>query len=179
MIVAKRSQTTTAAVDPKSEAARTMDSLRRVVHALNISTRASERAFGLSAAQLFVLRQLAAKSGQSLSELAARTRTTQSSISEVVARLVRRRLIERQPSKDDRRRAELSLTAAGHAMLAGAPESVQERLLRGFEQLDAESRTALTETLESWLTASGLDDVTPALFFEPPPRAIDPSSPTP
>src|SRR5574338_746802 len=130
MMVSTRSRVPAAAADRESAAARAMDSLRRVVHALNIATRASERAFGLSAAQLFVLRQLAATSGQSLSDLAVRTRTTQSSISEVVARLVRRGLVDRQPSKDDRRRAQLSLTAAGRETLAAAPETVQERLLR-------------------------------------------------
>lgn len=158
-------------VDETAEAARAMDSLRRVVHALNIATRASERAFGVSAAQLFVLRQLAVRSGQSLSDLAARARTTPSSISEVVARLVRRGLIERRPSTDDRRRAELSLTDRGRTTLAKAPETVQERLLLGFDQLDGSSRAALADLLEVWLTASGLDNVAPALFFEPSPRA--------
>jgi DNA-binding MarR family transcriptional regulator len=153
--------------EPPTDAARAMDSLRRVVHALRIATRASERAFGLSAAQLFVLRQLSVTSGQSLSDLAARTRTTQSSISEVVARLVRNGLLSRTPSSNDRRRAVLSLTAAGEALLANAPETVQERLLRGFESLDEGARRTLAKGLESWLTASGLDDVTPTLFFEP------------
>ena len=162
----RQTRTPEAAVDRTSEAARAMDSLRRVVHALRVATRASEGAVGLSAAQLFVLRQLSATSGQSLSELAARTRTTQSSISEVVARLVRRGLIERRPCKDDRRRAELSLTSAGRQTLASAPETVQERLVHGFERLDATSRAALAANLESWLSASGLDDVTPELFFE-------------
>jgi DNA-binding MarR family transcriptional regulator len=143
-----------------------MDSLRRVVHALRIATRASERAFGLSSAQLFVLRQLWAMSGQSLGDLAARTRTTQSSVSEVVARLVRHGLVSRAPSSNDRRRAVLSLTTAGEALLANAPETIQERLLRGFESLDEPARRALADGLESWLTASGLDDIAPALFFE-------------
>jgi len=158
-----------------TDAARAMDSLRRVVHALRIATRASEGAFGLSAAQLFVLRQLSVMSGQSLSDLAARTRTTQSSISEVVARLVRNGLVSRTPSSKDRRRAELSLTAAGEAVLANAPETVQERLLRGFESLDERSRRTLVDDLESWLTASGLDDVAPALFFEPSEGPVKPS----
>jgi hypothetical protein len=86
---------------------------------------------------------------------------------------VRRGLIERQPSKNDRRRAELTLTAEGRAMVATAPETIQERLLRGFDELDATSRATLAEHLESWLTASLLDDVTPALFFEPSPGAGD------
>jgi DNA-binding MarR family transcriptional regulator len=154
-----------------TEAARAMDSLRRVVHAVRIATRASERAFGLTTAQLFVLRQLAATPGQSLSDLAARTRTTQSSISEVVARLVRNGLVNRAPSSIDRRRAMLSLTASGEEILANAPETIQERLLRGFESLDEATRRSLAESFESWLAASGLDDVTPVLFFEPRRRA--------
>jgi len=150
-----------------TDAARAMDSLRRVVHAIRIATRASERAFGLSTAQLFVLRQLSAASGQSLSDLAARTRTTQSSVSEVVARLVRNGLVSRAPSSIDRRRAVLSLTAAGESILANAPETIQERLLRGFASLDEGTRQTLADNFESWLTASGLDDVNPTLFFEP------------
>ena len=150
-----------------TDAARAMDSLRRLVHAVRIATRASEHAFGLSTAQLFVLRQLSATSGQSLSDLARRTRTTQSSISEVVARLVRNGLISRAPSSIDRRRAVLSLTAAGESILANAPETIQEQLLRGFESLDEEKRRSLADDFESWLAASELDEIPPTLFFEP------------
>jgi DNA-binding MarR family transcriptional regulator len=149
-----------------SDASRAMDGLRRVVHALHTATRASERSVGLSGAQLFVLRQLAVVPGQSLRDLAMRTRTTQSSISEVVGRLVRRGLVTREPSKQDRRRAELTLTDTGVAMLARAPETVQERLLRGFDALPPLERKDLAHHLEAWLTASGLDDVAPAFFFE-------------
>ena len=46
-------------VERDRDAARAMDSLRRIVHALRVATRASERSFGVSAAQHFVLRQLA------------------------------------------------------------------------------------------------------------------------
>ena len=151
-----------------TDAARAMDSLRRVVHALRVSTRTSEHEFGLSAAQLFVLRQLSGAPGQSLRDLALRTRTTQSSISEVVARLVQRGFVAREASKQDRRRAVLSLTAAGQAVLGTAPETIQERLLHGFEQLDETSRRALADNLESWLTSSGLGSVEPTLYFERP-----------
>jgi DNA-binding MarR family transcriptional regulator len=149
-----------------TDAARAMDSLRRIVHALRVATRASERAFGLSAAQHFVLRQLSLVSGQSLSDLAARTRTVPSSVSEVVSGLVRRGLISRQASATDRRRAELSLTPAGEAILSRAPETVQERLIAGFAKLGVAERRALADGLESWLGASVLSDVEPVLFFE-------------
>lgn len=156
-------------------AARAMDSLRRIVHALRVATGASERALGLTAAQLFVLRQLAVRSDQSLNDLAMRTHTAPSSVSEVVSRLVRRGLVARRAASTDRRRAELTLTSAGRAMLQHAPESVQERLLAGFGRLaDAEQR-ALAEALEAWLAASGLERVPPTLFFEA--SARDPAGP--
>ena len=62
----------------------------------------------------------------------------------------------------------LNLTTAGETVLANAPETIQERLLRGFESLDEGTRRSLADNFEAWITASGLDDVTPMLFFEPP-----------
>jgi DNA-binding MarR family transcriptional regulator len=156
-------------VDSDAEllAARAMDGLRRIVHALHIGTSASERAIGLSGAQLFVLRQLHTESEQSLGDLARRTRTTPSSVSEVVSRLVKRGLVARESSARDRRRAVLTLTAAGAALVRSAPETVQDRLVAGFGRLDRASQRVLADAIESWLTASGLADVTATFFFEP------------
>src|SRR5688572_17899204 len=81
-----------------TDAGRVMDGIRRIVRELHATTSASERERKVSAAQLFVLRQVALAPGQSLGDLSVRTRTTQSSISEVVTRLVRRGLIERRTS---------------------------------------------------------------------------------
>ena len=157
-----------AAVDGDPYAARAMDSLRRIVHSLRVATRASERSFGLSAAQHFVLRQLALAPGQSLIDLARRTRTTQSSVSEVVSRLVKRELVSRRTSDTDRRRTELSLTPAGDAVLRRSPETVQEKLVAGFAALGETERRRIADGLEAWLAASSLGDVEPILFFEEP-----------
>lgn len=143
-----------------------MDGLRRIVHALRTASHASERSFGLSTAQLFVLRQIALAPGQSMSDLARSTRTTQSSVSEVVGRIVRHGLVDRCPAPSDRRRAELTLTASGAAVLARAPETVQERLLAGFARLSDADQHALADGMQAWLAASGLDAVEPVLFFE-------------
>ena len=148
------------------DAVRAMDSLRRVVHALRVATRTSQESLGVTGAQQFVLRQLSLASGQSLSDLARRTRTTQSSVSEVVSRLVKRGLISRSPSPDDRRRAVLALTPAGAAVLEGARETVQERLIAGFGRLGEAERRALADGLEAWLAASVLSEVEAVFFFE-------------
>src|SRR5690349_10046910 len=73
----------------KSDAARAMDGLRRLVRGLRLGNSATQRATGVSSAQLFVLRRLSRRSGQSLTDLAASTLTTQSSVSEVVSKIGR------------------------------------------------------------------------------------------
>jgi DNA-binding MarR family transcriptional regulator len=144
-----------------------MNSMRRVVQALRTSTRASEATHGVTSAQLFVLRQLQGHPGMSLGEVAVRTRTSQSAVSEVVGRLIANGFVGRSPSTADRRRAELRLTPRGLAVASTAPETIQERLLAGLHDLDDERRRALADAMEAWSSAAGLADVAPTMFFEP------------
>lgn len=148
-------------------ATRTMDGLRRIVHALRVATRASQGTVGLSSAQLFVLRQLHAAPDQSLSDLAYRTRTTPSSVSEVVSRLVRLGYVTRATSDRDRRRAVLALTTTGAALVASAGETIQDQLLAGFGNLDPATQQQLADSLEAWISAAGLAENAAPFFFEP------------
>lgn len=148
-----------------TESIRAMDGLRRVVRALGASARGvSPR--GLSGAQLFVLRQIAAAPSLSLRELAERTLTGQSTVSEVVGRLVERGLVARVASLSDARRAELTLTARGRRAIAGTEATAQERLANGLAALPRAQRIRLADALDAWLIAAGLDDVAPAMFFD-------------
>ena len=97
--------------------ARAVDALRRGVRALRTTGGFAERRMGLSPAQLFVLQELASKPEQSVSELMQRTLTSQSSVSEVVARLVAQRLVSSRRASDDGRRVVLALTPRGRSAL--------------------------------------------------------------
>ncbi|MGH7579755.1 MAG: MarR family winged helix-turn-helix transcriptional regulator [Gemmatimonadales bacterium] len=112
-----------------------LDSIRRIIRVLRLSSGRSERELGLGSAQLFVLQQLAAAPAHSVNELAARTYTHQSSVSVVVRRLVEQGLVARRRSSDDGRRRELSLTAAGRRLVARAPVPAQVRLIEGLGAL--------------------------------------------
>lgn len=148
------------------EALRAMDALRRVVRVLRVSSRAVTRDVGISGAQLFVLRQLALAPGQSVNDLAARTLTRQSTVSEVVGRLVARGLVSRRAAPDDARRAVLSLTTRGQRAVSAAPPTVQGSLVEAFDRLAGDEQQALADGLEAWLAEAGLADVPPTMFFE-------------
>lgn len=150
-----------------SEVARIMDGLRRAVRALRAGNVDAERTLGVSAAQLFVLRQIGGAPGLSVAELAARTHTAQSSVSEVVARLVSDGLVAKAASEQDRRRATMTLTAQGKSVIRRAGRTVQERLIAGLAELPADDRARLADLVDEWLRAAGLDDVPATMFFEP------------
>ena len=154
-----------------------MDVLRRIVHALHSANVRSTGAAGISAGQLFILRCVAAEPGLPLIALAERTRAAQSSVSEVVSRLVAAGLIERRVSRADARRAELHLTEAGARICRDAGETVQERLVRAFDALDPTEQAALASSLERWIRQAGLTDISPTFFFEPSPVLTPRTSP--
>lgn len=149
-----------------------LDDLRRIVRVLRESSRAAEQAIGVSGAQLFVLKALAADDAPlSVNGLAARTRTHQSTVSVVVKRLAARGLVRRAPSAIDARRVELALTPAGRRLIERAPNAAQDRLIEGLELLPRAQRVGLATSLRRLVGAMGLGDEAPAMFFEEPPRS--------
>jgi MarR family transcriptional regulator, lower aerobic nicotinate degradation pathway regulator len=143
-----------------------LDCVRRIVRALRESSRESERKVGISGAQLFVLQQLAAGSARSVSELAERTLTHQSSVSAVVQRLADAGLVARQQSRTDRRRTDLQLTVRGRAVVSTAPPLLQDRLIEAVRQLPAGQRLGLASGLAEVVDRMQLPGGAPPMFFE-------------
>ena len=147
-----------------------MVALRRIVRVLRLADREAEAAVGLSAAQLFVLQTLAETPGRSLAEVAELTLTDQSSVSTVVAKLVAKRLVARKTAANDRRRAELRLTAAGERTARTAPRVPQTRVADVVRAMTPELREALVRGLESLASGIGANEVQPRMLFEDEPK---------
>jgi DNA-binding MarR family transcriptional regulator len=112
------------------------------------------------------MRQIAGAPGLSIGELVARTLSRQSTVSEVVARLVERGLVTRRPGPLDARQTKLRLSARGRRVMKSASPTAQERLAHGLSALPSEQREALADSLEVWLTAAGFAEVPATMFFE-------------
>jgi MarR family transcriptional regulator, lower aerobic nicotinate degradation pathway regulator len=143
-----------------------IDSLRRIVRALRESSRAAEETLGVSGAQLFALQALARAPNLSLSELAARTLTHQSTVSAVVKRLVAQGLVRRRTSASDGRRIELTVTRRGAALLERAPHAAQERLIAGINRLPVRERRVLASALERLVASMAATGGDATMFFE-------------
>ena len=149
-----------------------LNALRRIVRSLRMSSRTAEQRVGLSGAQLFVLQCLARQSPCSVNDLAARTATDQSSVSVVVSRLVARGHVRRTPSKADRRRVELTLSASGRRLLESAPEAAQDRLISALTQLPKAELETLAGSLTKVVELAEASQQAASLFFEEGPSLL-------
>jgi DNA-binding MarR family transcriptional regulator len=147
---------------------RALNSLRRIVRAARGATAAVESRYGVSTAQLYVLQTLAQSPGMSIKDLVARTLTTNSSVSEVVGRLVDSGLVTRETAEDDRRMKVLTLTDGGREIVRHSPRTIQQDLIDGFLHLSPSDQKSLSGCLEEWCRLSGLSEVPPSMLFEPP-----------
>lgn len=145
-----------------------LNSFRRILQALRLAAVQTQAATGISAAQLFVLSQLESAGALSINELAQATMTDRSSVADVVDRLAERRLVRRSASAEDRRRAEVRLTAAGRNLLRRAPSAPTTLLLDGLSGLSTTEVHSLSAGLARLCEELGLTEEAPGMLFERP-----------
>jgi len=151
-----------------SDVSRALNALRRMVRGLRSAAEAVERDLRISAAQLFVLSELAQVPDQSVKDLAAVTMTTHSTVSQVVSQLVAKGLVTRTADVSDARRGVLRVTRQGATLLRKSPRAIQEDLIDGFRALRPSEQRGLANGLEKWVDASGLSGVRSAMLFDKP-----------
>ena len=150
-----------------SDAQSILDDFRIIVKSLREASKDSEKKVGISTAQLFVLQKISeSPSPLSINDLATRTLTHQSSVSVVVKKLLKARLVERGVSKNDARITEVHLSAKGQTLLKKSPPLIQQRLIDGIEKLPATNRKNLKDGLKMLIEKAGLQENEPSLFFE-------------
>jgi len=140
-----------------------INGVRRLDRGLRLAAREVERATGMSAAQLFVLEQLAEEPAASIGDLASRTLTDRSSVSVILDRLVASRLVTRVQSAGDRRRAEVRITKAGRAVLDRAPTPPGQMLVAALKRMSASDVRKLGMMLRNLNQLLGFVDA-PLLF---------------
>ncbi len=151
----------------RAEVGEVMDYIRYIFKAIRVSSSQFEKAVGLSAAQIFVLRKVAEEPGLSINDLAERTTTHQSSVSVVVKKLEDRGLVTRSHSVDDSRRINVTVTSEGEKMLAIVPSTVPEQMVNALQNMSLEKTQQLSLLMREFVCSAGIADTNiPAPMFE-------------
>ena len=132
--------------DPVIE--KVLRSLRRVIRATDQHSRNLIKTSGITTPQLLVLQALEHSDSLSVGALARQLHLSQATVSSILDRLEKRQLILCGKSEEDRRRASLSLTLAGHAAVAGAPIPLQETFVARFKALEDWEQSQILSALQ-------------------------------
>ncbi|MES2636474.1 MAG: MarR family winged helix-turn-helix transcriptional regulator [Pseudomonadota bacterium] len=107
----------------------------------------TESACGISSSQLWVLYELNRAPDLKVSELAANLSIHQSTASNLIEKLVKKKLILKKRETSDQRVVRLSLTEQGLVLIQNAPPSPRGVLRDALDRLEMETLITLTESL--------------------------------
>ena len=142
-----------------------MQSLRRIVKALETYSQGVEKRFDLTGPQLWALWELGRSGPLALKDLAEKMKLDSSTLVGVVDRLVAKGLIVRNPDATDRRRISLVPTSKGEEILAAAPHPAQGHLLVGLERMEREKVEILHESLHTLVAVLEAEKLEVPFFF--------------
>lgn len=142
-----------------------MQSLRRIVKALEDYSQGVEKRFGLTGPQLWALWELGQGGPSALKDLAERMKLDSSTVVGVVDRLVLKGLVQRNPDAHDRRRVSLVPTDQGRQILAAAPHPAQGHLLAGLESMEREKVENLHAALATLVGVMEAESLEAPFFF--------------
>ena len=137
---------------------KSVNAVRRILRVLRVAEQRTQQELGISAAQMYVLQQLGDAPSLSLTELADRTLTDRSSVTDVVQRLVERRLARRIRDPRDGRRAAVTIAPRGRALLRRAGPSPTAILAGGLRGLTPSQLTAMGRSLDQLSRVLGANE---------------------
>lgn len=126
--------------------------LRIIIGAVRQHGRALESVCGISSAQVWMLATIAERPDITVSQLSQALAVHVSTASNLLDKMARAGLIERQRVESDRRLVRLRLTDSGHAILAKAPVPISGLLTDALDRMPLESLLGLDQSLGELIT---------------------------
>ena len=134
--------------------------IRRILRSTELYGRELAKAAGLTAVQIRVLQIVAEKGHATPKAIATRMGVSQPTMSSLLDRLEKKELVERHPSKVDRRQVDIVITEEGRDAVARAPDPLQQRYVNQFEAMDDWEQAMFVSVLErvaAMLDAADID----------------------
>ncbi|HEY9201889.1 MAG TPA: MarR family transcriptional regulator [Gammaproteobacteria bacterium] len=122
--------------------------LRRVIRATDLHSKHLAKTTGLTSPQILLLQTIRDKGEVTIGELANKMSLSQATVTTILDRLEKRKLVFRERSTQDKRKVHAYLTDEGFEMLKGAPMPLQEQFARQFSDLHEWEQTMIISSLQ-------------------------------
>ncbi|WP_367716140.1 MarR family winged helix-turn-helix transcriptional regulator [Nitratireductor sp. GISD-1A_MAKvit] len=124
-------------------------SIRRIVRANDVQSRALAKQIGLTSPQLIVLKAIAALGEVTTTALSAHVDLSAATVVTILDNLENRALIRRYRSRNDRRVVHALLTPEGEALISDAPGPMGAIFAQRFSRLDQSHREELISAIST------------------------------
>ncbi|MFH1124465.1 MAG: MarR family transcriptional regulator [Pseudomonadota bacterium] len=124
--------------DQQKEADRTSEIIwliRRLMQAQDLYSKALDKAYNVSSCQLACLLSLHEKGPMPTSQIARHVLVNSSTVTGVIDRLERKKLVQRSRGSTDRRVITITLTGAGRRLAETAPPPVEKKIVEGLKKM--------------------------------------------
>lgn len=122
--------------------------LRRVIRATDLHSKHLAKTTGLTAPQILLLQTIRNKGEVTIGELASEISLSQATVTTIIDRLEKRKLVFRERSKQDKRKVHAYLTDEALETLKNAPIPLQDHFTRQFGDLQKWEQTMIISSLQ-------------------------------
>lgn len=144
---------------------------RQILRATELNSKRLSKQVGLTFPQLLLMKKLQNmdEGSTTASQLANALSFSQSTITSIVDRLVKRDLVKREKSTKDKRQVFLLLTESGSNLLETAPTPLQDSFVRKLKLLEDWEQTMILSALQKVATMMNANeiDASPVLEIGP------------
>ncbi len=122
--------------------------LRRVIRATDLHSKHLAKTTGLTAPQILLLQTIRDKGQVTIGELANEVSLSQATVTSILDRLEKRKLVYRERSEQDKRKVHANLTPEAFETLKTAPIPLQDHFPRQFGDLQESEQTMIISSLQ-------------------------------
>ena len=135
--------------------------IRRIVRAVNLESKRIEKEYGISIPQLLTLGFLRRQpdSKASHKEIKAFLKLNASTVTGIIARLEKKKLVARLPRMQDKRVSLITLTAKGDELLDTAPQPMHQQISDKLQKLSPEELEHLNSAFQTINGLLSIDQV--------------------
>ena len=136
-----------------------LQSLRRIIRAVDLHSRKLSMQYQITGPQLACLLVINSRGPVTVSSLARDVYLSPSTIVGILDRLEQKTLVLRKRSSQDRRVVNIEITEAGRDLVRSAPSPLQETLAKALQKLSEKEQVVITKSLEKIVALMEAQDI--------------------
>ncbi|SRR5690554_1812576 len=140
--------------------------LRQINRAIDLHSKQLKKETGQTTPQLLILKALQKGGRLKPSVIAKSVHLSHATVTSIVDRLEKSKMLTREKSADDRRSVEIVLTDKGRECIENAPEMLQEDFLVSFSQLENWEQSLLISSVQRIASMMDADRLESAPILE-------------